>query len=63
MSTAAVMSTATMAQAQSLSFSMRMFLKAAGIACLVMGIIGLAIPFIPGTPFLMLSAYCFSKAD
>lgn len=57
------MSTAAIAPAPSLSFSMRMFFRAAGIACLAMGILGLALPFIPGAPFLMLSAYCFSKAD
>jgi uncharacterized membrane protein YbaN (DUF454 family) len=59
------MSTAAMAieQPQPFSFTMRLFLKAAGVACLIMGIIGIAIPFIPGTPLIMLSAYCFSKAS
>lgn len=57
------MSSAATASAPAPSFSMRMFFRAAAIACLAMGVMGLALPFIPGVPLLLLSAYCFSKAD
>ena len=36
------------------------FTKLAGWASLAIGIVFLFVPFIPGTPFLCLSAYCLS---
>lgn len=33
-----------------------------GTATLVIGIIGLLLPLLPGTPFLLISAICFSCA-
>jgi len=38
-------------------------LRAIGIACAAIGAIGLMVPLIPGTPFLLVAAFCFSAID
>jgi uncharacterized membrane protein YbaN (DUF454 family) len=35
----------------------------AGVICSVVGIIGMILPIIPGTPFLLLAALCFSSLE
>jgi uncharacterized protein len=35
----------------------------AGSACAVIGVVGVLLPLIPGTPFLLLAGVCFSTLE
>ncbi len=48
---------------QSNSQFVRLFWLIAGIASLGAGIIGIVLPLLPTTPFLLLAAYCFARGS
>lgn len=41
----------------------RYFFMSVGLVAVLLGLIGIALPLLPTTPFMILAAYCFSKSS